>query len=260
MRRYFTRRDLLTTGAAAAVGASLHPLTTFGQTNPAAAGGPVMISIEPETLETVTYSALFPDNTHILDHLPNQDSDISSFVFEADGSISYLVANVAAKGQMVVIKQDYSKSVPYKRTSDNVNYRVGIAIRVTAEVKVLKGDVNLGGLFNLGLAAHLNQVTGSLKVGVLGISGSSITNAIPATAQLTPESIQGAIEAIANIKSRIYDSEQTPASTTAPVKIVPQYIAKQVTGTLTKDRNRMMLVSGQAGRSPNAFLNKQEIR
>lgn len=258
MKKIISRREALAQGTAALSTIGLLGIEASAkspsQSTAQSSTGTVMAGIEPLPLEANTYSQLFPSGSPILDKLPNEMSNVSSFFFEANSSVSYLIANVAVKGQNVVVRQDYQKFLPFTKPGDNVVYRVGIAIRIVASVQILKGEVNTGGLLPLGIAASAGRVSGSLEMAVLGISGANITSAIPLPSQITPETVQKAIEAAAVIKSRIFDN---PGNVTSgsfqPVTITPQYIAKQVSGPLSRDKNSILLSSGLAGASP--FLN-----
>jgi hypothetical protein len=223
MSQHVSRRDLIVSGAMSAVALSLNSTLSAAQApqNNTPDIGVVMAGIEPIPLDDAARTALFPQGSVVLDRLPNQTAMVSTYVLEQDGSVSYLVANAAVKGQKIIVKQDYMMFTSYKKPTENIDYRVGIAVRTVANVRVLKGNINTAGLLPLGLAASRNEIQGSLEVTVLGISGANITNAIPTPAQLTPETVQRAIEGVAIIKSRIYDSQSATAATagnSAPVQ------------------------------------------
>jgi hypothetical protein len=86
---------------------------------------------------------------------------------------------------------------------------VGIGLRLTANVSVRKGTVNLGSLGALAAAAEAEQVTGSLIVQTLGITGKQVTSSLPLPSELNPTTIQNAIQALGAVKAIVYDQANT---------------------------------------------------
>lgn len=86
---------------------------------------------------------------------------------------------------------------------------VGIGLRIQSNVTVLKDslNINLGSLYNLGIAASQNQINGTLVIQTLGITGTQISSAIPIPDKINESTIQNAITSLATIKSKIYDKE-----------------------------------------------------
>ena len=88
---------------------------------------------------------------------------------------------------------------------------IGVGLRLTANVTVTEGSVDLGNLIALGIAAQSNKITGTLVVQTLGISGEGISANIPMPSDINQTSIQNAIQALGAIKANIY-SEKTLVS------------------------------------------------
>ncbi len=84
---------------------------------------------------------------------------------------------------------------------------VGIGIRLTASVHVNEGNVDLTNLIALGAAARTKQVTGTLVVQTLGISGEGISTIIPVPSELNETTIQNAVMAVGQLKGKIYDAK-----------------------------------------------------
>lgn len=84
---------------------------------------------------------------------------------------------------------------------------VGVGIRITANVYVTSGEVQLSGLGPLAAAAQFGQVQGDLVIQTLGISGQKVATALPLPSELNPTTIQNAIMAMAVIKSAIYSGD-----------------------------------------------------
>lgn len=82
---------------------------------------------------------------------------------------------------------------------------VGVGLRLTANLTVNSGTVDLGNLFSIGAAAQAKKVTGTLVIQTLGISGAGITSSIPLPSEINTTTILNAIMALGTIKSKIYD-------------------------------------------------------
>ena len=78
---------------------------------------------------------------------------------------------------------------------------VGVGLRLTATVNVLRGTVNLSSLGAIAAEAQANRVSGSLVVQTLGITGSQITTALPLPSELNATTIQNAILSLGAIKA-----------------------------------------------------------
>lgn len=99
----------------------------------------------------------------------------------------------------------------------NVPVYVGVGIRVTINLTVLSGKVELSGLGAISAAAEANKVSGNLIIQTLGITGSKVTSTLPLPSELNPTTIQNAIMAMATIKSALY-------SDAGDVKITPRVV------------------------------------
>lgn len=105
----------------------------------------------------------------------------------------------------------------YESISNNIKIPVyyGIGLRIHASVTVLKDSINLGSLFELGFAASQKQLNGTLIIQTLGISGRNISQIIPIPDKINESTIQSSLQALATIKSKIYDDD---------TKITPQVV------------------------------------
>jgi hypothetical protein len=84
---------------------------------------------------------------------------------------------------------------------------VGVGLRLTANVSVKEGNVDLGNLFALGVAAQAKQISGTLVIQSLGLSGEGVSPLIPIPSEINPTTIQNALMAIGAIKAKIYDGK-----------------------------------------------------
>lgn len=84
---------------------------------------------------------------------------------------------------------------------------VGVGLRLTADVTVHRGTVNLSSLGALAAEAEAKRVTGSLVVQTLGITGPKIQAALPLPSELNATTIQAAIVSIGAIKALMGEAD-----------------------------------------------------
>ena len=106
-------------------------------------------------------------------------------------------------------EQDSLQSQNRNRQDVKIPVYVGVGLRIQANILVLKDtlNINLGSLYNLGIAASQNEINGTLIIQTLGISGQQISSAIPIPDKINESTIQNAITSLATIKSKLYDDE-----------------------------------------------------
>ena len=151
--------------------------------------------------------------------LPNQSSQVAMRTTDSKGGVNYLTASVTDEAGTYEVLMDYMKYRMEDVPQGNViigNGRIGIGLRVKATVITNKAKLNIASLTSLGVEASNNNLTGLLSIDIIGIDSKDITNYIPLTAKLDETSIQNALQAIATIKSKIWDDN---------VKITPHLIA-----------------------------------
>lgn len=81
---------------------------------------------------------------------------------------------------------------------------VGVGLRLTASITVRSGQVNLASLGAITAAAEANDVSGSLVVQTLGITGRQVTTALPMPSELNSTTVQNAILSMGAIKAMLY--------------------------------------------------------
>jgi hypothetical protein len=126
------------------------------------------------------------------------------------GGLTYLPASVSAEKGDYRVVMDYMKyrDEPIVDSDGKVlgNGRVGIGLRLVAELSTAKADLNLGSLLVIGVNAKLGYLKGSLYVNVIGMDSSDITNLIPLTSVIDETAIQAALQSLAAVKSKIHDN------------------------------------------------------
>lgn len=184
---------------------------------------------------------LLPYNTRLMNSLPDETMRLAIGEIDASSNISFGTAKLGYERRSYVVILDYikfdTKSFPTKivkvndnnsgiakATADTIGFvpliansvdrpdavipvYVGIGLRLTATVTVNSGSVDLGNLFALGVAAEAKQITGTLVIQTLGISGENISSIIPMPNQINTTTIQNAIMALGSIKAKMYQTE-----------------------------------------------------
>ena len=84
---------------------------------------------------------------------------------------------------------------------------VGVGLRLTASITVLRGTVNLTSLGALAVESQAGRVTGSLMVQTLGITGEQVATILPLPSELNSTTVQNAILSLGAIKAIIYKAD-----------------------------------------------------
>jgi hypothetical protein len=95
----------------------------------------------------------------------------------------------------------------------NIPVYIGVGLRLTALITVTKGNANLSSLGAIAAGAEAGNLTGSLVVQTLGVTGKSVATTLPLPSELNQTTVQNAILALGSIKAILYsegDTEITP--------------------------------------------------
>lgn len=172
-------------------------------------------------------------NKQLLDALPDETMRLAIGQFDGKVGLTFGTAKAGVAGNNYVVILDYIKfntdSLPVilekQQSSTKASFvpgetdpdalvptYIGVGLRLTANIAVLKGSVDLGNLFALGAAAESNKISGSLVIQTLGISGENVSSVIPMPSEINPSTIQNAILALGTIKAKMYgaDTKITP--------------------------------------------------
>ena len=80
-------------------------------------------------------------------------------------------------------------------------------MRMTADVTVNRGTVNLASLGAIGAAAEANEVTGTLVVQTLGLNGKQVSANLPLPSALNQTTIENAIQSLGAIKAIAFNND-----------------------------------------------------
>jgi hypothetical protein len=161
----------------------------------------------------------------LLKSFPNSVSTVTIYQVTNEINLNVLRVQASEKNQTYQVIYDFSQSQTVTWSeSDTVIHRsalVGIGVRMVAKIKTLKAGINLTTPINL--AVNYEKINGTLEVRVTGVTSPKIIELIPTTTDLSPSSISVALQAVASIKSHIYDTDVT---------ITPQYLAYNIDTTI----------------------------
>lgn len=150
-----------------------------------------------------------PHDSTLLGSLSKIDSSVSIYKKNESGSISFIGNSASLEKGTYIVIYDYIQSQAFVPNdgSDQAKKIIGICVRMTAEVTSEKNGIDLSDIFKIGINSKSEKVSGSLSVKSIGINSRKINQIIPVTSDLSPASISTALQAVATIKSHIYDSE-----------------------------------------------------
>ncbi len=171
--------------------------------------------------------------------LPIQSSQISVSQTNEQGKISYLTAALTREKGSYLIVMDYMKyrvEAIFDESQEFIgNGRVGIGIRIKADVETTKKGINLGSIIAIGAAAENGSLSGGISVDVIGIDSKDITNLIPMTSEINQTAIQSALQALASVNAKLWEED---------VDITPHLIAMTNT-TKTNESKIRSIVKGE---------------
>ena len=145
--------------------------------------------------------------------LPLQSAQVAVSKTDVTGKISYSSASLSAEKGSYEVIMDYMKykveDVYDKNNKLIGNGRIGVGLRIKAKVVTSKANLNIGSLGQLGLEASANNLSGGISVDIIGIDSENVTNLIPLTSEINQTSIQSALQALASIKSKLWEDKTT---------------------------------------------------
>lgn len=203
---------------------------------------------EPDEQRVVRSNPLFKPK-ELLDVLPDNAVRVAIKEYNDKGKISFGPVSVGTEGkryQVVLdyinvdttnlpffIKTDISGEVTIKDVTRTKNYYidpneelseeaidrikgnivipvyVGVGLRLTADLHVISGKVNLSSLSSIASEVEAGNASGSLVVQTLGVTGKQVSTSLPLPSELNQTTVQNAILSLGAIKAIIYDTENT---------------------------------------------------
>lgn len=172
--------------------------------------------ITAPTGEKIIFSKL--SNKEINDLLPLEQSVVTILKTTAEGNVGFTSAKFTAEAGRYKILLDYIKFRDETLRNSGKSYRVGVGIRITADVTTSKANLDLGSLFAIGMQAKQGNLSGQIEVLKIGIDSSKISILMPPPMEINDSSMQNALQAVAAIRAKLYDSD---------TKLTPHMIAEK---------------------------------
>jgi hypothetical protein len=167
---------------------------------------------DPKTKQMIDVNWGDLNNSQKRDALPLQSAQVTLIQNDTDIGMHYLTGSISHKKGNYTVIMDYMKyrvEPVYGKTFGTYlgNAKIGVGLRIKANIDTFDSDLNLGSLFAIGVQASRGDLRGSISIEVIGIDSSDVTNLIPLTAEIDQTSIQSALQALASIKTKIYDDK-----------------------------------------------------
>jgi len=142
----------------------------------------------------------------IRERLTSTETLVSIEKRDTSGSLSYLGAGGRVSKGSYRVTFDYANY-----TNQNITYsgddrstaigRIGVGLRITADLETFENGVDLGGLLPIGFAAQNKKVNGRLSFLVYGMSNDKVALAVPSNSPiLDVTSIQQSFESAATVR------------------------------------------------------------
>ncbi|MDN3204419.1 hypothetical protein [Algoriphagus sediminis] len=151
------------------------------------------------------------DSDEIFQFLNNETVLVSIGQVNAEGGISYLPVTVSTKNSSYKVTMDYMKFATLAEVRQDGSFigfrRVGVGLRLITLLTTNESGINIGDLSSIGLAAKQGSVKGTMMIEVVGIKSREVTTLLPLPSEINQTTIQNAMQALATIKSKIYDED-----------------------------------------------------
>jgi len=173
------------------------------------------VSIEPSAspwFEKETSAGIkkifWEDQTNALANsdLPLERSFVSVTKVTADGSIGFASARFTAEAGKYKTVLDYAKYRDERMGVDKTPVRVGVGVRIVANITTTKANVDLGSLFAIAFAAKAGYLSGQIEVLKIGIDSPQLNLVLPPPTEVNDASLQSALQAVAAIRAKLYDT------------------------------------------------------
>lgn len=178
----------------------------MGMTSPLNYTGKISFVSRDNTISIATVDSLKHDKS-LLPSFSNLVSNVTTYELNDDGQLKIVGIGLSAKSKNYLVIYDFiqSQTLFGNDTTNHNTILVGISIRMIAKINTKKAGINISSPF--GLVADADKIEGSLEICVNGAASQKINSIVPTTLDLSAASIATALQAVASIKSHIYDDE-----------------------------------------------------
>ncbi|WP_299057531.1 hypothetical protein [uncultured Polaribacter sp.] len=166
------------------------------------------------------------DKQAVLNFVPNESMETTIQKFNNEGNIEYYYSGRSVNKGSYRLIIDYNKYIIHNidktGQEDCQGYaKIGIGLRIIANIKALKNNIDISSLVAIGNAAKDGNISGTVGYQVIGIESKEITAILPINSEITSSINQIFLQAIGVVKGKIYDEK---------TRLHPQIIALKHTG------------------------------
>jgi hypothetical protein len=166
------------------------------------------------------------DKQAVINFVPNESMETTIQKFNDNGNIEYYYSGRSVKKGTYRLIIDYNKYIIQTINSGSeqscIGYaKIGIGLRIIANINALKNNIDISSLVAIGNAAKSGDVSGTVGYEVIGIESKEITAILPINSEITSSINQIFLQAIGVVKGKIYDDK---------TRLHPQIIAIKHTG------------------------------
>lgn len=157
----------------------------------------------------------------INDNWPDLAKDVNKLLTNISTNISQSTKDISVKGgiiwfsgsrsekQYVIDFMKWRAEPLYTQKDKQLGWvRVGAGMRVVVNITKSDGSAT-GSLLSLAVSARAGKVDGSISTELIGVDSKEVTQAMPFSVDLSEGNIQKVIEALAIVKTKLYDDNTT---------------------------------------------------
>jgi hypothetical protein len=159
-------------------------------------------------------------NDEINKNLPLERSFASIERTDGGVGVGFLSAKATAGAGKYKITLDYAKYRDEVIGEQKVPCRIGVGVRVIANVVTYQANIDLGSLFAIGVAAQAKKINGQIEVIKIGIDSSGLNLVLPPPSDINEGSLQMAMQAVAATRIKIYDATTALSPHVLAVRVV----------------------------------------
>jgi hypothetical protein len=152
----------------------------------------------------------------VLDYINVDTANIRFYLdleMKSDGKEKALVIKEVLRAEPFVtddaLKNLDPREVQRRKGNIVIPVYVGVGLRLTADLQVLRGTINLSSLGALAAGVEAGLASGSLVVQTLGVTGKQVSTSLPLPSELNQTTVQNAILSLGSIKAIINDDQNT---------------------------------------------------
>jgi len=139
------------------------------------------------------------------------DLSVESYLskINSDGKVEYSSVSISANKEDYNVVYDIAKFTTVLLTNPDdacrIYGKVGVGIRIRADIKTRRKNLNVANLVGVGASASNNKLNGGISFQIFGIEGKDVVNLAPSSLTIDINSVNLALQAAATIKTRMYD-------------------------------------------------------